>query len=56
MDKLSKNYFTNEYIDMNNIIEIKNNSIKIRENYRDNNNDSFSYNIDVNGSDIIFYI
>ena len=56
LDKLSKNYFTNEYIDMNNIIEIKNNSIKIRENYRDNNNDSFSYNIDVNGSDIIFYI
>ena len=42
---------------MNNIIEIKNNSIKIRENYRDNNNnDKFSHNIDVNGSDIIIYI
>ena len=37
---------------MNNIIEIKNNSFKNREDYYSG---SFSYDIDVNGSDIIFY-
>ena len=51
LDKLSKNYFTNEYIDMNNIIEIKYNPSKNKEIYWF----SYTYDIDVNGSDIIFY-
>jgi hypothetical protein len=52
LDKISNNYFINEYIDMNNIIEIRKNSIKSGERYYSS---KLSYDIDSKESMVYHY-
>ena len=61
LDKITNNNQQNEFIDINNIIEIRNNSISKEHLYRNSNlycespSNSFSVSIEVNGKDICFY-